>query len=59
MIPDNDSENGITEDHTDIIHHILSFIHPNITNGCYKIVKNFDPREGYNVVISIIMSLIC
>ena len=45
-VPEEDDEEAI-EEHADLIHHILSFVNPNITEGCYKIVKNFDPREGY------------
>ena len=45
-IPEEDDDDVI-EDHKDIIHHILSFLNPNITADSYKIIKNFDPREGY------------
>ncbi len=47
-VPGDDANpNDVTDDHTTIIHHVLNFVNPDITNNCYKIVKNFDAREGY------------
>ena len=38
----------IVDDHTVILQHVLEFVHPGIAATDYKILKNFDPREGYS-----------
>ena len=38
---------GVIDNPEEIIHHILQFLHPDITNNCYKIIKSFDAKEGY------------
>ena len=46
---DNDAEHeeeDVIEDPETIVHHILGFLHPTITNDCYKILKSFDARDG-------------
>ena len=42
--PDDDS----IEDHIEIVHHVLSFVKPGISKDDYKILKNFEAREGYD-----------
>ena len=46
-VPDDNTAEDVVDSPEEIIHHILTFLHPAITNDCYKIVKNFDAREGY------------
>ena len=36
-----------TEDNDKIVHHILTFVEPNIVDGDYRVIKNFEPRQGY------------
>ena len=46
---DEDTVTGdIVDDHTVILQHVLEFVHPGIATTDYKILKNFDPREGYS-----------
>ena len=35
-------------DHKVILNHILHFVNPGIADDDYKILKNFDPREGHD-----------
>ena len=36
-----------TDDNDKIVHHILSFVEPDISDGDYRVIKHFEPREGY------------
>ena len=44
----NQNETDITDDHVEIIHHIMNFVNPGITKDQYKILKNFDAKENYS-----------
>ena len=41
-------EDAEVEDNKVILNHILKFVNPDITADDYKILKNFDPREGHD-----------
>ena len=43
-----DVDADITNDHAQIIHHVLNFVCPGITNDQYKILVNFDAKENYS-----------
>ena len=49
-IPDDDGEDDEGDDVINspeaIVHHIFGFLHPTITNNCYKILKSFDARAS-------------
>ena len=40
--------NNMVEDANAIVHHVLSYVNPEITPQNYKILKHFEPREGHN-----------
>ena len=47
-IPNGDNDGDTTDDHVEIIHHILNFVNPGITKQEYKILVNFDAKENYS-----------
>ena len=44
-----DDENAVT-DHVDIIHHVLSFVSPDIRKENYKILVNFKAKEKKKII---------
>ena len=43
-----ENTNEKTNNHAEIIHHILNFVEPGIKKKDYKILMNFDCKEGYS-----------
>ena len=39
-------DDTLTSDHKEIINYILTFVKPDIEEENYKILKNFEPRDG-------------